>query len=57
MMTSLANTMTQCELTEWIKIAAFLGIGLFSLTFLVFGIGVLARSLFENHSDRRTGAT
>lgn len=57
MMPSLASTMTQCELTEWIKIAVLLGIGLFSLTLLVFGIGVLAKCLFENRRDRHRGTT
>jgi hypothetical protein len=57
MMASIGSTMTHCQLTDWITIAILVGIGLFSLTFLVMGIGVLARYLFENHRDRRADTT
>jgi hypothetical protein len=52
MMTSIASSITQCELVEWIQIAVLIGIGLFSLTFLALGVGVLARYLRESRSDR-----
>lgn len=57
MMSNIANTMTHCALTDWITIAVLVGIGLFSLTFLVMGTGVLARYLFEDHRDRRVDTT
>jgi hypothetical protein len=57
MMPSIASTMTHCQLTDWITIAVLIGIGLFSLTFLVMGIGVLARYLLQSHGDRRADTT
>jgi hypothetical protein len=50
MMTSIASSMTQCELVEWIQIAVLTGIGLFSLIFLGLGAAMLAKYLVS--SDR-----